>query len=84
MHLALICLFARGTIGNCVDFADACVYVVQVDMVLLAGDLFHENKPSRTSLFQTIAALRQHTLGDRPVALELISDAGIGIARSAT
>lgn len=53
-------------------------------MVLLAGDLFHENRPSRTSLFQTIAALRQYTLGDRPVALELISDAGIGIARSAT
>lgn len=52
-------------------------------MLLLAGDLFHENRPSRTSLFQTMAALREFTMGDRPVSLELISDAGIGIARNA-
>jgi double-strand break repair protein MRE11 len=53
-------------------------------MLLLAGDLFHENRPSRTALYQTIAALREYTMGERPVSLELISDAGIGIARDAT
>ncbi|GAA5890007.1 hypothetical protein JCM6882_009196 [Rhodosporidiobolus microsporus] len=55
-----------------------------VDMLLLAGDLFHENRPSRTSLYQTISALRERCLGDRPVSLELVSDAGIGIPRDAT
>ncbi|KAM0750789.1 DNA repair exonuclease [Meredithblackwellia eburnea MCA 4105] len=55
-----------------------------VDMVLLAGDLFHENRPSRTALFQTMSALREHTMGSRPVSIELISDEGIGIARNAT
>ena len=41
-------------------------------MLLLGGDLFHENRPSRTSLFQTISALREYTMGPRPVSLELI------------
>lgn len=50
-------------------------------MLLLAGDLFHENRPSRTSLYQTISSLREKCLGDRPISLELISDAGIGIDR---
>ena len=52
-------------------------------MLLLAGDLFHENRPSRTSLYQTISAMRERCLGDRPISLELISDAGVGIARDA-
>ncbi|BGP41322.1 meiotic recombination [Rhodotorula kratochvilovae] len=52
-----------------------------VDMLLLAGDLFHENRPSRTALYQTISALRERCLSDRPIALELVSDAGIGIPR---
>ncbi|KAF8352044.1 Metallo-dependent phosphatase-like protein [Amanita rubescens] len=46
----------------------------EVDFLLLAGDLFHENKPSRESLYQTIALLREYTLGDRPVQVELLSD----------
>ena len=48
----------------------------QVDMLLLAGDLFHENRPSRTALYQTMAALREHTMGPRPVSLEILSEAG--------
>ncbi|BGP09204.1 meiotic recombination [Rhodotorula toruloides] len=54
-----------------------------VDMLLLAGDLFHENRPSRTSLYQTISALRERCLSDRPISLELVSDAGLGIMRDA-
>ena len=53
--------------------------LLQVDMLLLAGDLFHENKPSRTSLYQTISLLREHTLGRKPVSLQLVSDAGVGL-----
>ncbi|PWN48445.1 DNA repair exonuclease [Violaceomyces palustris] len=46
----------------------------EVDLILLGGDLFHENKPSRPTLHQVMALLRQYTLGDRPVQVELLSD----------
>ncbi|EQL01038.1 DNA repair protein rad32 [Ophiocordyceps sinensis CO18] len=46
-----------------------------VDMVLLAGDLFHDNKPSRKSLYQVMRTLRQNCLGLKPCALEFLSDA---------
>ncbi|KAM5539737.1 hypothetical protein V8D89_006550 [Ganoderma adspersum] len=45
-----------------------------VDFVLLAGDLFHENRPSRDCLYQVMALLREYTLGDRPIQVELLSD----------
>ncbi|KAL2009389.1 hypothetical protein VTN00DRAFT_7583 [Thermoascus crustaceus] len=46
-----------------------------VDMVLLAGDLFHENKPSRKSMYQVMRSLRMNCLGDKPCELEMLSDA---------
>ncbi|RMJ28108.1 double-strand break repair protein [Aspergillus sp. HF37] len=46
-----------------------------VDMILLAGDLFHENKPSRKSLYQVMRSIRMNCLGDKPCELELLSDA---------
>ncbi|KAI9167819.1 Double-strand break repair protein mus-23 [Paramyrothecium foliicola] len=49
--------------------------VQDVDMVLLAGDLFHENKPSRKSLYQVMRSLRQNCLGMKPCPLEFLSDA---------
>ncbi|KAK0557253.1 meiotic recombination [Tilletia horrida] len=49
-----------------------------VDFILLGGDLFHDNKPSRLTLHQTIALLREHTMGDKPISVELRSDAGKG------
>lgn len=33
------------------------------DMLLLAGDLFHENKPSRRTMHRTIDLLRKYCLG---------------------
>lgn len=47
---------------------------IQVDFVLLAGDLFHENKPSRNCLYQVTALLREYTMGDKPVQVQLLSD----------
>lgn len=43
-------------------------------MVLLGGDLFHENKPSRNTITQVMAALREFTYGDDPLPLDYISD----------
>ncbi|PFH51142.1 hypothetical protein AMATHDRAFT_191836 [Amanita thiersii Skay4041] len=51
-----------------------------VDFILLGGDLFHENKPSRDSLYQTIALFREYTLGDKPIQIELMSDPDDGKA----
>lgn len=45
----------------------------EVDFVLLAGDLFHENKPSRKSLQRCMEILRDHCLGDGAVNFELVS-----------
>ncbi|GAA5839543.1 hypothetical protein JCM9279_005973 [Rhodotorula babjevae] len=70
----------RDSINTFKEVLDLAV-ANEVDMLLLAGDLFHENRPSRTSLYQTISALRERCLSDRPIALELVSDAGVGIPR---
>ncbi|KAK4662465.1 meiotic recombination [Podospora pseudopauciseta] len=45
-----------------------------VDMVLLGGDLFHDNKPSRKSMYQVIQSLRRNCLGMKPCELEFLSD----------
>ena len=52
----------------------------QVDFILLAGDLFHENRPSRDCLYQVMSLLREYTLGDKPVQIELLSDRAEGKA----
>lgn len=44
-------------------------------MVLLAGDLFHDNKPSRKAMYQVMRSLRMNCLGDKPCELEMLSDA---------
>ena len=52
----------------------------QVDFILLAGDLFHENRPSRDCLYQVMSLLREYTLGDKPIQIELLSDPDEGKA----
>lgn len=45
-----------------------------VDFLLLGGDLFHENKPSRSTMLRTVALLDRYCMGDRPVGFEMLSD----------
>uniref|UniRef100_A0ACD5V0Z7 Uncharacterized protein n=1 Tax=Avena sativa TaxID=4498 RepID=A0ACD5V0Z7_AVESA len=57
-------------------FEEICSLAEQkkVDFVLLGGDLFHENKPSRSTLVKTIEILRRHCLNDLPVKFQVVSD----------
>lgn len=57
---------------------------LKVDFILLGGDLFHENKPSRTTLHQVMGLLREYTLGDKPISIELLSDPSDGAAEGYT
>ncbi|XP_076897890.1 double-strand break repair protein MRE11-like [Bidens hawaiensis] len=63
-------------------FEEICSIAEQkkVDFVLLGGDLFHENKPSRTTLVKTIEILRQYCLNDKPVQFQVVSDQTINFA----
>jgi double-strand break repair protein MRE11 len=47
---------------------------LKVDFVLMAGDMFHDNKPSRSTLYRTMELLRMYCFGDNPVNIELLSD----------
>jgi DNA repair exonuclease SbcCD nuclease subunit len=42
-----------------------------VDMVLLGGDLFHENKPSRRTLVKCLDILNSYCLSDQAIQLEV-------------
>ncbi|KAF6235446.1 MRE11 eukaryotic DNA repair protein [Scenedesmus sp. NREL 46B-D3] len=45
-----------------------------VDMLLLGGDLFHDNKPSRSTVIRAVELLSKYCLGDRPIRFRVISD----------
>ncbi|XP_013792884.2 double-strand break repair protein MRE11-like [Limulus polyphemus] len=45
-----------------------------VDIILLGGDLFHDNKPSRKTLHTCMQLLRKYCMGDKPVNIEFLSD----------
>ncbi|KAK1899482.1 Double-strand break repair protein MRE11 [Dissostichus eleginoides] len=46
----------------------------QVDFILLGGDLFHDNKPSRRCLHTCITMLRRYCMGDKPINFNILSD----------
>jgi double-strand break repair protein MRE11 len=48
-----------------------------VDLVLLGGDLFHDNKPSRSTIVRAIDILTRYTLSDKPVAFQVVSDQSV-------
>ncbi|CAG9539564.1 unnamed protein product [Cercopithifilaria johnstoni] len=55
----------------------------EVDFVLLGGDLYHENNPSREMQHRVTRLLRRYCLNDRPVALRFLSDPAVNFAHSA-
>lgn len=44
------------------------------DFVLHGGDLFHDNKPTRRTMFHTMELLREFCLGDRAPDVDIVSD----------
>uniref|UniRef100_A0A2K6S978 Double-strand break repair protein n=1 Tax=Saimiri boliviensis boliviensis TaxID=39432 RepID=A0A2K6S978_SAIBB len=54
----------------------------EVDFILLGGDLFHENKPSRKTLHTCFELLRKYCMGDRPVQFEILSDQSVNFGFS--
>lgn len=47
---------------------------LQVDFILLGGDLFHENKPTRRCLHNCLTTLRKYCMGDSPIQFNILSD----------
>ncbi|KAA6401552.1 MAG: putative Double-strand break repair protein MRE11 [Streblomastix strix] len=45
-----------------------------VDMLVLGGDLYHDNKPSRKTLNRSIELLREYVLGSKPVTFRILGD----------
>jgi double-strand break repair protein MRE11 len=43
-------------------------------MILLGGDLFHVNKPSRRTLWKTMKLLRTYCVGESDVKFKILSD----------
>uniref|UniRef100_A0A3Q3JAQ7 Calcineurin-like phosphoesterase domain-containing protein n=1 Tax=Monopterus albus TaxID=43700 RepID=A0A3Q3JAQ7_MONAL len=54
-----------------------CAKTNQVDFILLGGDLFHDNKPSRKCLHSCITMLRQYCMGDSPIRFNILSDQAV-------
>ena len=53
-----------------------------VDFILLGGDLYHDNKPSRRTLLGSMELLRKYCLGDRPCPVEFLSDPSVNFGQT--
>lgn len=49
----------------------------QVDMILLGGDLFHDNRPSRKCMHNMMKMLRRYCMGDKPCSIYIASDQSV-------
>lgn len=49
----------------------------EVDLILLGGDLFHENKPPRKIMHGCLGLLRKFCMGDKPISFEFLSDQSV-------
>ncbi|XP_067221444.1 double-strand break repair protein MRE11 isoform X5 [Chanodichthys erythropterus] len=54
----------------------------EVDFVLLGGDLFHDNKPSRKTMHSCMEVMRKYCMGDRPIIFEILSDQAVNFSHS--
>lgn len=55
---------------------------IEPDFVLLGGDLFHDNKPSMSSLFKCTELLRKYTLKENPIKFKIVSDQSTNFSHS--
>jgi double-strand break repair protein MRE11 len=53
-----------------------------VDFILLGGDLFHENKPTRDCLTKCQKLFREHCFGTKPIEFEIISDENLNFGHT--
>jgi double-strand break repair protein MRE11 len=66
------------TVRGCDSFAamEEVLYLAKhynADMVLLAGDLFHHNKPSRRTLMKTMDLFRRYCMGPNSIAIQILN-----------
>jgi double-strand break repair protein MRE11 len=47
---------------------------LKVDFILHGGDFFHDNKPSRRTLFRTMELLRKYCFGEKNIDFQIVSD----------
>lgn len=78
-HYIRLCIFQTNSPKNVHLFSKHTAYsysfvCLQVDFILLGGDLFHENKPSRRCLHTCITMLRRYCMGDKPINFNILSD----------
>ncbi|PWA01350.1 hypothetical protein BB558_002545 [Smittium angustum] len=52
------------------------------DFLLLGGDLFHVNQPSRSCMSKTINMFRKHCFSNKPTKLEYLSDPKVNFSTS--
>lgn len=57
---------------------------LNADLILLGGDLFHENKPSRRTLQRCMDLLRKYCLGPSLNSFEFLSDPDVNFKDCAT
>ncbi|KAM4627357.1 double-strand break repair protein MRE11 isoform 1-T2 [Polymixia lowei] len=57
-----------------------CAKTNQVDFILLGGDLFHDNKPTRRCLHTCISKFRQYCMGDSPILFNILSDQAVNFS----
>lgn len=50
---------------------------LQVDFMVLGGDLFHDNKPSRRTIHTAMELFRHYCFGDKESQLEFLSDPSV-------
>nr|XP_057936557.1 double-strand break repair protein MRE11 [Doryrhamphus excisus] len=62
---------------NTFDEILKCAQTNQVDFILLGGDLFHDNKPTRRCLHTCITMLRKYCMGDSPIQFNILSDQAV-------
>jgi len=55
---------------ECLKQAEA----LKVDFILHGGDFFHDNKPSRRTLFRTMELLRKYCFGEKNIDFQIVSD----------